>query len=122
MTRMNDVQLKQALKQFTGTETWFRHELFRFFTYTEGVQFLAEQAGAYWLIDLILGIQFESSAVRKERFQLWKLTAENNTGKLVCEDGNGNAVYSREIEYTDFPMKEISLFLTDSVLLLPSEY
>jgi hypothetical protein len=122
MTKMNEAQLTTALKQYTGTETWFRHEIFRFFTYTQGVQFLAEQAGAYWLIDLILGLQHESAAVNKEPFQLWKLETENNSGKLTCEDGNGSAVYSQVIEYTDFPLKEISLYFTDSVLLLPTEY
>ncbi len=99
---MNEARLIKSLKQYIGTETWFRHELFRFFKYTEGVQFMAEEAGAYWLIDLILGLQHENAAVKQEPFQLWKLTTENNTGKLSCEDGNGNEVFSQEISYTDF--------------------
>ena len=44
--------LQQAdLRQFTGTETWFRHPLARKVLYTEGVQYVAEQGGAYWLLD-----------------------------------------------------------------------
>ena len=118
----NEAQLKQELRNFHGTETWFRHEIFRMFTYTEGVQFLAEQAGAYWLIDQIFGLQYESITVRKELFQFWKLKAESNIGLLTCEDGNGNTVFSLTVSFTDFPMKEISLYFTDNVLLLPSEY
>ena len=122
MTTMNEVQLTSALHQFTGTETWFRHEIFRHFTYTEGVQFLAEEAGAYWLVDQIFGLQYESEIVKKQCFQFWKLKTENGGGKLICEDGDGNEVFSLTISYTDFPLKEISLYFTDNVLLLPSEY
>ena len=118
----NAAQLASSLKQFTGTETWFRHEIFRMFTYTEGVHFLATEAGAYWLVDQIFGLQYESKAVKKELFQLWKLKTENNTGLLTCEDGDGKEVFSLTISYTDFPLKEIGLYFTDNVLLLPSEY
>ena len=41
------------LQQFTGTEQWFRHGLNRKVLYTDGVQYVAEQAGAYWLVDEI---------------------------------------------------------------------
>ena len=51
LMNMNAAQLASSLRQFTGTETWFRHEIFRMFTYTEGVHFLATEAGAYWLVD-----------------------------------------------------------------------
>lgn len=43
----------EALHHFTGTETWFRHPLVRKVLYTEGVQYLAETGGAYWLLDEI---------------------------------------------------------------------
>lgn len=122
MAKMNEAQLTDALKNFTGTETWFRHEIFRTFTYTEGVQFLATEAGAYWIVLEIFGAQHHAAAVRKERFQVWTLKTENESGVLTCEDGNGGRVYEQKIEYTDFPLKEISLYFTDNVLLLPSEY
>jgi len=121
MTTINQ-ELKTGLENFTGTETWFRHETYKFFTYTEGVQFLVEQAGAYWLVDLILGLQLESFAIKNKSFQLWKLITENNTSELTCKDGNGNAVYSREIQFTNFPLKEINLYLTGCILHLPPKY
>ena len=118
----NEAQLTSALTQFTGTETWFRHEIYRLFTYTEGVFFLAEQTESNWLIDRIFGLQFESATIRKEAFQLWTLKTENSIGQLSCEDGDGNEVFTLTISCTDFPLKEISFYFTDSVLLLPSEY
>src|SRR6185312_5558409 len=118
--RTNNAELSAALKNFTGTETWFRHEIYRLFTYTEGVQFLAEKTGASWLIDLIFSRQYAIPAVRAEPFQCWKLMVKDFEGTLSCEDGMGQQVYSMSIEFTDFPMEEISLWFTDSVLLLPS--
>ena len=61
------------LRQFTGTETWFRHQFMRHITYTEGVQFLAERAGAYWLLDDIIFGQSTVAELKNEPFQVWKL-------------------------------------------------
>jgi hypothetical protein len=77
-------------------------------------KYVAEQAGAYWLLDEIAFAQRGDKNVAGEEFQLWKLM-------LTCEDGNGNAVYSKAIEYTDFPLPELALYFTNSVILLPSE-
>jgi hypothetical protein len=46
-------ELLAALPHFTGTERWFRHAMNQRVTYTEGAQFVAEKAGAYWLLDEI---------------------------------------------------------------------
>jgi hypothetical protein len=54
---MTDTEiLSQAdFDQFTGPECFYRHPIVRALFYTEGVQFLAEKGGEYWLID---GIAF----------------------------------------------------------------
>ncbi len=44
---------ESELAQFTGTEYWYRHAFKRSITYTDGVKYVAEKAGAYWLIDEI---------------------------------------------------------------------
>jgi hypothetical protein len=36
-----------ALRQFSGSETWYRLSLNRNVLYTEGAEYLAEQGGAY---------------------------------------------------------------------------
>ena len=46
----------------------------------------------------------------------------DRTATLACDDGNGNIVYSKQIEFTDFPLDEISLYFTNGVILLPIEY
>jgi len=112
------------LAQFTGTETWYRHPLVPQITFTEGVQFMAEKAGAYWLVDEIaLGNRFLRK-VKAEPFQVWKLKrdAEGNGAELLVEDGNDHVVYRKRIEYTDFPLPEMAVWFTDNVILLPTEY
>jgi hypothetical protein len=111
------------LHQFTGTEQWFRHALNRKVLYTEGAQYVAEKAGAYWLLDEIALAQGHVPQVKATPFQVWNLTVKpDHSATLVCEDGNGNTVYSKEIPFTDFPAQGIRFFFTDNVLLLPSEY
>lgn len=53
---MNPNELQQNLNQFTGTFEYHRHWTRRLL-FTDGVQYLAENAGAYWLIDLIASHQ-----------------------------------------------------------------
>jgi hypothetical protein len=110
------------LCQFTGTENWYRHPLVRSVTYTDGAQYVAERGGAYWLLDIIATMQLEK-AIRVESFQVWKLAVKpDRSGTVTCEDGNGNEVYRQELEFTDFPLPEITFYFTDNVILLPTEY
>jgi hypothetical protein len=115
-------QLQQALRQFTGTEHWWTNPLFSGFSYTDGVKYLAGEAGAYWLIDAIFSHQCNPK-VKAEGFQEWRLkVSPDNTAVLTCSDGNCNEICRQEIAFTDFPLDEIALYLMNAVLLLPSEY
>lgn len=109
------------LRQFTGTEQWYRHGLERSVIYTEGAKHVAEAGGAYWLLDEIAFAQHVRK-IKAEPFQAWKLVVTGNSALLTCEDGNGNVVSRKSIEYTDFPLPEITLWFTDNTILLPSEY
>ena len=40
----------------------------------------------------------------------------------TCDDGNGNTVFTKKIEYTDFPLDEITLYFANNIIHLPSEY
>jgi hypothetical protein len=91
-----------AMANFTGTEQWFRHSLARNILYTEGAQYVAETAGAYWLLDEIAQAQ--------------------RTASLSVEDGNDHVVWAKHISFTDFPEPGIELWFTGGVILLPSEY
>jgi len=119
------VTLTQSdLDQFIGSEEFFRHQLGM--VYTQGVHFLAEQAGAFWLIDAIASHQ--PSLRRNSRlkdFQLWTLTvnAAENSAVLTCqEDSDLPAVVTQDIEFTDFPMPEIKLYVCGRTIMLRSEY
>jgi len=114
---------KADLAQFTGSEQWYRHSINRRVLFTDGAKFVADQAGAYWLLDEIAIIQPHDARVAAEAFQVWKLAVHaNSSATLTCDDGNGNVVYTKQIEYTDFPLDGITLYFTNNTILLPSEY
>lgn len=122
---MSDIKTltKADLRQFTGSDNWYRHPLNRKVTFTDGAKHVADAGGAYWLLDEIALIQPHDKAVAAEEFQVWKLTVcADQTATLACEDGNGNAVFSKEIEFTDFLLDEITLYFANNVIHLPSEY
>jgi hypothetical protein len=115
-------KILNELAQFTGSEHWYRHALNRQVTYTDGAKYMADQAGAYWLLDEIALAQHFNENVRAEAFQVWKLAVSGNNATLACEDGNDRVVYTKTIPSTDFPEPGITLWCTDNVILLPSEY
>jgi hypothetical protein len=119
---MTKTLTESDLRQFTGTELWYRHGLMKDVLYTDGAKHVAEAGGAYWLLDEIALAQLEKK-IAAQPFQVWKLTVEaDSTALLSCEDGNGNEVSRKAIAFTDFPLREMTLWFTDNVILLPSEY
>ena len=120
----NTTELREAdLMQFTGTEQWYRHAINRKVLFTDGAKYVADTAGAYWLLDEIALIQPYDRRVAAEEFQFWKLTVRpNHTATLTCDDGNGHIVYTKEIEYTDFPLDEITFYFANNEIYLPSEH
>lgn len=116
-------ELEQNLRSFTGTEFWHQHWLAREMLYTDGVEYFAESAGrsgAYWFLDIIATEVFP--LLKKEPFLCIKVVVTTSDCRIYADDGNDNLVWSRCIEYTDLQEGEWKFYLTDSVLLLPSEY
>jgi hypothetical protein len=121
---MNDGKIlnKTDLLQFTGSETWYRHSIDTKVLYTDGARHVAENGGAYWLFDEI-ALRQAIPKVTAEEFQLWRLTVNaDRTAMLTCEDGNCREVFAKRIEYTDFPLDEITFYFINNVIHLPSEY
>ena len=108
------------LLNFTGTGNWYRHGLVRRVLFTDGVRFIADRAGAYWLVDEIATAQM-LPLVAAEEFQLWHLSVSGTSAVLTCGDGNGEIIYRKGICFTDFPLPEIKLYFTNNVICLPSE-
>jgi hypothetical protein len=121
---MTTKTLKAAdLDMFTGSETFYRHWLNRKVIFTEGAHHVAEAGGACWLLDEIALIQPHNVRVAAEEFQVWKLTVRpDRTATLVCEDGNYNVVFAKEIPFTDFPLEAITLWFANNTIYLPSEH
>ena len=111
------------MSQFTGSEHWYRHGLVPSITFTDGAKYVADAAGAYWLLDEIALAQRFDTKVAAEEFQVWKLTVNaDSTATLVCEDGNHNVVCTKQIPFTDFPPEGVSLWFENNVIYLPSEH
>lgn len=106
------------LSQFTGTENWYKHP-FSKVTYTDGVKYFADQAGAYWFIDIAVCLPMEFP---KEEFFSVSLESSDGKAKLVVDDGNENILMTKDIEFTDCPDGTYEFYLTNDVLLLTSEY
>lgn len=117
-----ELTLTKALKTFTGTENYYHHSLgLASIKYTDGVKFLADTAGSYWLLDEVLLGQIRPK-IKFEPFQTWKLEVKKNSGTIIVTDGNNKKLFQRKIKFTDFPLDSIELFYTDNVLMLTGEY
>ena len=127
-------QLKSNLSMFTGTEDYHAFSaLFRKVVLTDGAYYLAQTAGAFWLMDIIGSVYTAHPEKKKfwdNGFAVWTLKVENKKGVVTADDGNDNIFYSQEIEFTDFPFTEMTLFaeLGETinegevmVVMLPSE-
>ena len=125
-------EIRNNLDQFYGTEAY--HVLNASTILTDGAKYVADSCGAYWLMDIISSWQTVKT-VREEYFQCWKMTVhtDKNGGKsatIICEDGNNNFLCKQNIEYTNFPLGEITLWAEWSsdgnkdilVIYLPSEH
>ena len=113
------INLKYELQHFIGTEQYYKHPLSGL-VYTDGIQYMASHAGAYWLVDHILlnGKQY----MVRDGFVCAKLHVENTKGWITLEDGNGNIYEKQDLDYTDFPAGDWNFFLSNGVLMVPSEW
>ena len=120
---MEAAEIRSALQLFTGTTAYYQHWT-KLIVYTDGVKYLAEAAGAFWLIDAIALAQ--PRAVRDpwlREFQLWELhTRADHTATLICLRDSDAEAFRRGICFTDFPMDYVRLYVEGNVLLLPSEH
>ena len=90
---------------------------------TDGVKALADECGAYWLVGDIVPLALDFSC-RGQEFTTYTLKrdAEGKGAQLTVTDGDGNTLHTKHYHLTDFPLPEATLWYTNGVLLLPSEY
>lgn len=120
-------QIKSDLRQFIGSITFTRYSpLFPNVVLTEGAEYLADECGAYWLMDMIAS-HLPSLPV-DEYWGVVILTVDNGKGLFtLADDSPATKVYAMQgINYTDFPLDEIKLYVSHDgefwYVMLPSEY
>lgn len=126
------------LNGFTGSLNWTRHWANRNLIYSEGMAYVAEQAGAHWLIDAIASheahntelVALKQADLDFDSMRFWTLMVdtEKHTAVLECrKDSDQPAVVTQAIEYTDCPLS-LTIYAgndgpgTPIKLFLPSEY
>ena len=125
MTRpLTPAELLNHLAQCTGTEAY--HRTHPGLLATDGAKYLADAAGAYWLLDIVW------SVLRKitDEFAVLELTLEKGSSRaevLIHDGREPKTIYHRQsIPYTDFPLPTIKLYLQENglerVVMLPGEY
>ena len=136
---MKTQDLQNALDQFHGTDTWRRHPLNKKLLHTDGVEYFAQVAGAYWFIDAIaLGVYGNPGPIPaaipdQDRFGVVLLTSQKGKGSIeVRSDYDehdstiGKRLWFTDLEYTDAPEGIWKFYLVDdgehAVLMVPGEY
>ncbi len=123
LNRIKPEELASNLRQFTGTSGYFRYSLlFPYFLLTDGTKYLAESAECYWLMDFIASHQVNPLIRENEnlkRIQFWQIRVDNNRAKIWVEEDKDEPVFSELIDYTDFPLERLTLYVQP--VYLPSE-
>ena len=115
-------QLQSELEQFTGSTHYYRID--RKTLLTDGTYHLCTQTGAFWLMAVFSSHLIELNP--DDWFAVLRMDVCGDSAKVIIDDGNSNIMATQEIEYTDFPLRHITLYACwDSehwVLMLPGEY
>ena len=120
METQKQKEILNELKHFTGTENYYKSAMGNL-KYTDGVRYIFQECCSYWFLDVLESYQPQ---LKEIGFQLWKIAVrDGKTGLITCqEDTNSPVLVSQELEYTDFPLDEITFYCIDGIVLLPSEY
>jgi hypothetical protein len=118
---------REDIDRFLETGNLYRRSPVSSVVYTDGVKYVADEADANWLIDEIALAQ-RRPKVAGEKFQAWKLKVEpSQQALLTCwraaaSDDADDVVFKKRIDFTDFPLDEISLYCVNGAIMLPTEY
>jgi hypothetical protein len=114
---VNAEKIENYMAQCNGCDHHTRHGFNRSMIYTSGVEFVAETAGAFWLIDAIASHCSKTKLMQDRRlrdFQIWSLKTnlKKKTAVLEClaDDGEKPVVCQR-IPFTDFCLPELKMYV-----------
>lgn len=97
------------LSGFSGSTQFFRSRQIPILIYTEGIQFLANEVGAFWFIDVVASHLSTNQALHHEFFQLWRIVLNKDDDGCVVDAWRDSPstqqqpLVSQAIPYTDFP-------------------
>lgn len=111
------------LRLFTGSESWYHHAIVPNILCTDGARYVDEQGGAYWLLDEIALAQKRAAAgvggilpgLETARQGQSQRHIDLRERQRLCRLSEDTRVYG-------FPLDEITFYLTNTTILLPSEY
>jgi len=114
------LELEEQLSQFIGT-TQYHPSSFGRLNITDGVNYLREEVGCHWLIDIIESYQHK---LKNISFQIWGIRVyEDKSAMVYCKEDTDEApIVTQYLNYTDFPLEHFELYCIDGVVLLKSEY
>jgi len=110
----DDLELK-GLGNFYGTEGY--SDVFGF-NVTDGVAYIMKNGYSWFVTDFLIvaGMKFKD-----EEFMSIKLKIEDSKAEMIVTDGNEKKLYTQKYEWTN-AKKDLSLYLTNGVLMLSQEY
>lgn len=121
MNKLNTEQLEDEIASFCGTEAYHKLTL-NSLRATDGVAHLAKVAGAFWIVDAIGSYQ-QDDRITHLSIQFWHLIVKDKKAELYVEEDKGlPKLITQKIGYTDFPDGDWEFYVTDNVIMLPSEY
>ena len=116
-------ELESNLTQFTGTTKYYR--LLPTFVVTDGVKYLMDHTGCYWLAELY-GLHLANMDFNHQPFTVLNLVLKGQGAMITIEDGNGQVLIQQIVDWTDFRLASVTLYASWSgdfwVAMLPSEY
>lgn len=131
-TQLSNAEKADAIRDYqaqtTGSNEIHKHPLG--LRYTDGIEFLADTCGAYWLIDVVASHQ---PAIRRRGhhdFQVWILEPVPEKPRAFRvhawsdEPAQSLKLAAQFIPYSDFPSElgRFRFFVIDGTMLLPEEY
>jgi len=115
---MADLELK-ALNSFIGTQQY--HSFYMGTLLTDGAKYIAEN-GYSWLLTDAVSVIKTTPRIRKEPFLVIQLTnLKNYECDLIISDGNDNILHKQHYNFTD-AQREFTLYFSEDILMLSSEY
>lgn len=123
-------EIEAALPYFTGSEQFFSLRPALNALLTEGTKYLADAAGAFWLMtDLgaTATVKLKHQPFLSAILKLEEPQGNRQPATVTITDGNENVLHVQKYEDTDFPLPEAHLYIADNeeggrTLMLTSEY